>query len=54
VLRDLESTADVKSNNKVKGNGQECPFHTSFVSFGVCGSGRDGRFLTGLSVRFGM
>jgi hypothetical protein len=31
---------------KVKGNGQECPFHTS--------GGANSRFLTGLGARFGM
>ena len=36
-----------ESNSKVKGNGQECPFHTS-------SDGANSRFLTGLGARFGM
>ena len=32
---------------KVKGNGRECPFHTS-------SDGANSRFLTGLGARFGM
>jgi hypothetical protein len=38
----------INFKNKVKSDGQECPFHTAIAA---CW---DSRFLTGLSARFGM